>query len=144
MAARPTASAPPDHDELYPGSTGMPRADAAAKRTAPTTDTFARLKVRVVAVLAGIPEGRVTTYGTIGKHLRASARQVARVMTTLTTAESARLPWFRVVAARGVISTFKLRGAVGRRQIIRLRAEGVGVSPRKTVEDFDRIIWSPG
>ena len=33
---------------------------------------------------------------------------------------------------------------VGRRQIARLRAEGVAVTPRNKVEDFGVIAWSPG
>ena len=56
---------------------------------------------------------------------------------------TARLPWFRVVAAGGVVSTIKL-GAVGRRQVERLRAEGVAVTPRNKVEDFDAVAWFPG
>jgi len=35
-------------------------------------------------------------------------------------------------------------GSVGRRQIARLRAEGVAVTPRNKVEDFGVIAWSPG
>jgi methylated-DNA-protein-cysteine methyltransferase-like protein len=95
-----------------------------------------------VAVVAAIPEGRVTTYGAVAQHLHASARQVARVLTTLTADESDRLPWFRVVAANGVVSSTK-RGAVGRRQIARLQAEGVTVTPRNKIEDFQAIAWSP-
>jgi len=101
------------------------------------------LKSQVLAILAAIPEGRVTTYGTIGRHLHVTARQVAFVLARLTVEESERLPWFRVVAANGVVSSTKL-GAVGRRQIARLRAEGVAVTPRNKVEDFQRIAWSPG
>jgi methylated-DNA-protein-cysteine methyltransferase-like protein len=104
---------------------------------------MARLKPRVLAVVAAIPEGRVTTYGTIAQHLQVTARQVAFVLATLTAEESERLPWFRVVAANGFVSTTKL-GAVGRRQIQRLRAEGVGVTPRNKVEEFHVIAWSPG
>jgi methylated-DNA-protein-cysteine methyltransferase-like protein len=107
------------------------------------SDNRVRLRARVLAVVAAIPEGRVTTYGAIGRHLHVSARQVAFVLATLTAAESARLPWFRVVAAHGVVSSTKL-GAVGRRQIARLRAEGVAVTPRHKVEDFKVIAWSPG
>ena len=103
----------------------------------------ARLKPRVLEVVAAIPEGRVTTYGAVGRHLRVTARQVARVLATLTAEESEGLPWFRVVAANGVVSSTKL-GAVGRRQIARLRAEGVAVTPRNKVEDFEVIAWSPG
>ena len=102
-----------------------------------------RFKAQVLAVVAAIPEGQVTTYGTIGRHLRITARQVAFVLATLTAEESQRLPWFRVVAANGVVSTTKL-GAVGRRQIERLRAEGVAVTPRHKVEDFPVLAWSPG
>jgi methylated-DNA-protein-cysteine methyltransferase-like protein len=90
-----------------------------------------------------IPEGRVTTYGAIGRRLHVTARQVAFILATLTVEESKRLPWFRVVAANGVVSTTKL-GAVGRKQIARLRAEGVAVTPRHKIEDFPVIAWSPG
>jgi methylated-DNA-protein-cysteine methyltransferase-like protein len=103
---------------------------------------MARFKSRVLAVVAAIPEGRVTTYGAIGRYLHGTARQVAFVLATLTTEESAQLPWFRVVAANGVVSSTKL-GAVGRRQIARLRTEGVAVTPRNKVEDFQVIVWSP-
>ena len=101
-----------------------------------------RFKARVVAVVAAIPEGRVTTYGSIARHLRVTARQVAFILATLTAEESEQLPWFRVVAANGVVSSTKL-GAVGRRQIERLRSEGVAVTPRNKVEDFHVIAWSP-
>ena len=103
----------------------------------------APFKSRVLAVLAAIPEGRVTTYGTIARRLHVTARQVAFILATLTVEESERLPWFRVVAANGVVSSTKL-GAVGRRQIERLRAEGVAVMPPNKVEDFHLIAWSPG
>jgi methylated-DNA-protein-cysteine methyltransferase-like protein len=102
-----------------------------------------RLKAQVLAVVAAIPEGRVTTYGAIGQHLQVTARQVAFILATLTVEESERIPWFRVVAANGVVSSTKL-GAVGRRQIQRLRAEGVAVTPRNKLEDFHVIAWSPG
>lgn len=103
----------------------------------------ARIKADVLAVVAAIPEGRVTTYGTIGAFVGATARQVAAVMAHLTAEESAELPWFRVVAANGVVSAMKL-GAVGRRQVARLRAEGVAITPRNTVADFRALAWSPG
>jgi methylated-DNA-protein-cysteine methyltransferase-like protein len=106
------------------------------------TGGFERVKARVVALVAAIPEGRVTTYGAIGKRLGVTARQVAHVMATLTPDESAALPWFRVVAASGVISSFRA-GGVGRRQVARLREEGVEVTARNRVADFDAIFWPP-
>ena len=102
----------------------------------------ARLKSQVLAMVAAIPEGRVTTYGAIGKYLHATARQVGFVLANMTVEESERLPWFRVVAANGIVSSTKLR-AVGRKQIQRLRAEGVMVTPRNKVEDFHVLAWSP-
>lgn len=104
---------------------------------------FDQLRSRVLSVVAAVPEGQVTTYGTIARHLGTTARQVARVLASFTPEESARLPWFRVVAANGVVSTTKL-GAVGRRQIARLQAEGVAVTPRNKVEDFAAVMWEPG
>ena len=103
---------------------------------------FVRAKARVVAVVAAIPEGRVTTYGAIGKRLGVGARLVAFVMATLTDEESRGLPWFRVVAANGVISSTKA-GTVGRRQRKRLRDEGVAVSAAYKVEDFATLVWAP-
>ena len=105
-------------------------------------EALERFKERVVAIVAAIPEGRVTTYGLIARQLHVNPRQVARVLATLTPEESAALPWFRVVAANGVISSTKA-GTVGRRQIKRLRAEGVAVTPRDRVEDFAVIVWTP-
>jgi methylated-DNA-protein-cysteine methyltransferase-like protein len=108
-----------------------------------TTAASARLKSKVLAVVAAIPPGRVTTYGTIATFTHATARQVARVLATLSAEESDRLPWFRVVAANGLISSTRL-GAVGRAQIKRLRAEGVSVTARHKVQDFDAVVWLPG
>jgi methylated-DNA-protein-cysteine methyltransferase-like protein len=101
-----------------------------------------RLKSQVLAVVAAIPEGRVSTYGAIGRHLKITPRQGAYILARLTAQESERLPWFRVVAANGVVSSIKL-GAVGRRQIERLRAEGIAVTPRHKVEDFQVLAWAP-
>jgi methylated-DNA-protein-cysteine methyltransferase-like protein len=102
-----------------------------------------RLKARVLAAVAAIPEGRITTYGAIAQHLKVTPRQVAFILARLTAEESGRLPWFRVVGANGFVSSTKL-GAVGRKQIQRLRAEGVAVTPRNKVEDFHVLAWSPG
>jgi methylated-DNA-protein-cysteine methyltransferase related protein len=104
---------------------------------------LSRLRARVLAIVAAIPEGRVTTYGAIARVLRATPRQVAFILAHFTPEESATLPWFRVVAAGGVISTIKL-GAVGRRQIAHLHAEGVEVTARHTIIDFHAVLWQPG
>lgn len=113
-----------------------------SRQSRPKSAGSVRLKARVLAVLTSVPEGRVTTYGAIGRYLRVTARQVAFVLARLTPEESRELPWFRVVAANGVVSTTKL-GAVGRKQIERLRAEGVFVTGRNKVAEFATIAWSP-
>src|SRR5882757_7174653 len=121
----------------------MRRSITGRRRQTSRAGGILRFKAKVLAVVAAIPEGRVTTYGTIGRSLRITARQVAFVMSRLTEEESESLPWFRVVAAKGVVSTVKL-GAVGRRQIERLRAEGVVVTFRNKVAEFASVAWSPG
>ncbi len=108
----------------------------------PRRPSLAQIRSGVLAVLAAIPEGRVTTYGAVARHLGATPRQVAYVLARLTPDESRDLPWYRVVASKGVLSTIKL-GGVGRRQAERLRAEGVSVTPRYKVEDFDAVFWAP-
>src|SRR4051812_143198 len=85
---------------------------------------FLRLRNNVLAVIHDVPAGRVTTYGTIAEYLGITPRDVARVLSGLSEAESEVVPWHRVVAAGGVISTLRA-GEVGRRQIARLFREGV-------------------
>ena len=113
-----------------------------SRRTARTAGVF-RFKPQVLAVVAAIPEGRVTTYGTIGRYLHVTARQVAFVLARLSNEESEGLPWFRVVAAKGVVSSTKL-GAVGRKQIERLREEGISITAPNKVAEFALIVWTPG
>src|ERR1043165_3524497 len=100
----------------------MGRSIGGGRKGMPRARELNRSKPRVLTVLAAIPEGRVTTYGAIARYLDMTPRQVAFILATLTAEESEKLPWFRVVAANGVVSSTKL-GAVGRRQIERLRAE---------------------
>jgi alkylated DNA nucleotide flippase Atl1 len=104
----------------------------------PRSAAFVRLKEEVLSVLHDVPAGRVTTYGAIGDYLGASPRQVARVLSSLSEAESEGVPWHRVVGAGGSIRT------PGTRQGDRLRREGVGVSERNRVEDFAALLFTPG
>ncbi|MBL8799278.1 MAG: MGMT family protein [Planctomycetia bacterium] len=121
----------------------MPRANDGRNGRKANPGGGARLKAQVLAVVAAIPHGRISTYGVIARHVRCSPRQVAFVLARLTPEEAERVPWFRVIAAGGVVSSTKL-GAVGREQIKRLRAEGVAVTPRNKVEDFAGLVWTPG
>lgn len=108
----------------------------------PKPTPLTRFRPRILAIIASIPAGRVTTYGAIARRVKGTARQVAFVLARFTPEESATLPWFRVVAANGVISTMKL-GSVGRRQIARLEAEGVAITVRNRVAHFETVFWQP-
>jgi methylated-DNA-protein-cysteine methyltransferase-like protein len=99
---------------------------------------FARLRADVLAVLHDVPRGRVTTYGTIAEYLGVSARQVARVMSSLSEGESEGVAWYRVVGAGGAIRT------PGQRQSDRLLRAGVVVNEKNVVEGFAGLLFTPG
>src|SRR5262249_20939481 len=109
----------------------------------PRSPAFLRIRANVMAVIHEVPAGRVTTYGTTAEYLGLTPRDVARVLAGLSETESEGLPWYRVVAAGGVISTVKA-GSLGDRQIERLRREGVDVTEQNTVEDFATLLFTPG
>lgn len=75
----------------------------------------------MLEVIARIPTGRVTTYGTIGEELGVPARHVAYVLAV--DADVHALPWHRVVGAKGVVK----QGSHHDEQVRRLRSEGVSV-----------------
>ncbi len=103
---------------------------------------------RILAVVRGIPAGRVMGYGEVARvagYPRA-ARLVARVMAE--TADQA-LPWHRVLRAdRRIAMPEDSAGFVEQRR--RLRAEGLQVDERGRVsvpaadprQDLDRALWA--
>src|SRR4051812_23654232 len=54
----------------------------------PRSAAFLRLRANVLSVIHDIPAGRVTTYGTIAEYLGITPRDVARVLSGLSEAES--------------------------------------------------------
>jgi len=94
---------------------------------------------RIRAMVDSIPPGRVATYGQVAREagLPRRARLVGRTLAELPA--DSRLPWFRVINARGTISP---RGGGERRQRNLLRAEGVEVDARGRV-DLRRFGWAP-
>ncbi len=96
-----------------------------------------RTRARVLAAVRTVPPGSVTTYGAVGKRLRVTARQAARVLATMTEDEALVTPWHRVVGAGGSVRT------PGRRQADLLREEGVEVTPRGKVVDFAAVFVEP-
>jgi methylated-DNA-protein-cysteine methyltransferase-like protein len=94
---------------------------------------------RIHRVVSRIPKGRVATYGQIARlaGLRGQARLVGYAMHALPS--GTRVPWQRVVNARGEIS---LPGSSAIRQRERLEREGVRFDARGRI-DLDRFLWQP-
>ncbi|HET7203717.1 MAG TPA: MGMT family protein [Steroidobacteraceae bacterium] len=92
----------------------------------------------ILAVVARIPRGRVTTYGSVAARagLPRQARLVGKVLSSLPPRSP--VPWQRVVAAGGRIAFPE--GSPSRvRQIRLLRAEGVDASRGRV--DLERHGW---
>jgi alkylated DNA nucleotide flippase Atl1 len=81
---------------------------------APITDDQVE---RVRALVAGIPAGRVATYGDIAE---AAGLPSARIVGWIMRTDSSDLPWHRVIGASG-----RPAAHLATRQLERLRAEGV-------------------
>ena len=108
----------------------------------PKSTAFAQIKAGVIEITANIPVGRVTTYGAIGEHLNVMPRHVAYILTMLNIEEKLALPWYRVVADRGTISLGKLT-ARHHAQIDYLQQEGIQITTKNQVENFDELFCSP-
>ena len=93
---------------------------------------------RIWLIIAAIPYGHVATYGQVADlaGLPNAARTVGRVLSNLPT--RTKLPWHRVVNARGEIS---LAGAQATHQTTLLVQEGVTVT-RKRV-NLAEFGWRP-
>ncbi len=114
---------------------------------------FARIRAEVIRLVALIPEGKFTTYGSIAIHMNVIARHVATVLSRLTPEESATLPWHRVVAANARISP-NMPPESSRKQRRLLKAEGLRINKEGYIQDADdhfhnvgvrrNIRWSEG
>lgn len=103
---------------------------------------------RIYAAVAGIPRGRVASYGEIAAHagLPRRARLAGRALRE--TPKGLELPWHRIVRADGRIA-FAAGSRNFREQCKRLRAEGVDIRNgrvRMTTHglhhDLDRELWA--
>jgi methylated-DNA-protein-cysteine methyltransferase-like protein len=90
-------------------------------------------------VVRRIPRGRVATYGQVAElaGLPGQARQVGYAMAAL---DDDRVPWHRVVNARGAIS-LPAAGHSALIQRARLEAEGVVFAGDRV--SLDRFRWRP-
>src|SRR5262245_26730967 len=109
----------------------------------PKSVAFARIRAEVIRLVALIPEGKFTTYGSIGVHMNVMARHVAFVLGSLTKEESKALPWHRVVGAEGRISP-NMPAAVARKQRTRLKAEGMKINAQGYIQDSDAHFHAMG
>lgn len=104
---------------------------------------FARIRAEVIRLVALIPDGKFTTYGSIAIHMNVIARHVATVLSRLTPEESAALPWHRVVAANARISPNMPPGS-SRKQRRLLKAEGLRIDKEGYIQDADACFHNVG
>lgn len=100
------------------------------------SQTFFRIRAEVLRLVALIPEGKFTTYGSIAIHMNVVARHVATVLARLTEEESASLPWHRVVSADAHISP-NMDAKLAARQKRLLKAEGLRIDREGYIQDAD-------
>ena len=95
---------------------------------------------RIYAVVRKIPRGRVATYGQVAE-LAGLPRQARQVGYALAALGRERVPWHRVINARGEISP---RSDPGPEQLQRvlLEREGVGFDANDRVA-LARHLWQP-
>lgn len=96
---------------------------------------------RIYAVVRRIPRGRVATYGDVASlaGLPGHARQVGYALHALRTGQ--RVPWHRVVNAKGTISLRRRPGDELTQRIL-LEREGVRFDQRGRL-DLRRVRWVP-
>ena len=104
---------------------------------------FANIRAEVLRLVALIPEGKFTTYGSIAIHMNVMARHVAFVLARLTEEESAALPWHRVVSADARLSP-NMDPALSRQQRRRLKAEGLRIDKDGYIQDADAHFHNVG
>ena len=102
--------------------------------------TAASSYARIYAVVRRIPKGRVATYGQIAE-LAGLPRQARQVGYALAALADTRVPWHRVLNARGEISPRSDPGPA-RLQRVLLEREGVGFDANDRVA-LARHLWQP-
>ena len=92
--------------------------------------------------MARIPRGRVATYGQVARlaKLAGQARLVGYALAALD--ERSRIPWHRVVNARGRISLHSEDGPAGILQRLRLEREKVIFDAEGRIR-LERFRWRP-
>ena len=97
---------------------------------------FARIRAEVLRLVARIPPGHFTTYGSIAIHMNVVPLHVGSALASLTAAEAAGVPWHRVVGSDAKLA--KMRDPkTARLQRARLEAEGMKIDRKGFIRDAD-------
>ena len=104
---------------------------------------FARIRAEVIRLVALIPEGQFTTYGSIAIHMNVIAHHVATVLSHLRPEESAALPWHRVVSANARLSP-NMDPKLSRKQRRLLKAEGLRIDKDGYIQKADEHFYNVG
>jgi methylated-DNA-protein-cysteine methyltransferase-like protein len=117
---------------------GGPEGVSAGRSTPPLSRSYQR----IYAVVRRVPRGRVATYGQVAAlaGLPGRARQVGYALHALP--QGTRLPWHRVINAKGEVSRRRRPGAELSQRML-LEREGVRFDPRGRVA-LARVGWRPG
>ncbi|WP_035605509.1 MGMT family protein [Haloferula sp. BvORR071] len=106
-------------------------------------NSFPLIRAKVLRLVALIPKGKFTTYGSIARHMNVNPRHVAKSLSGLSPEESKKLPWHRVVAAEGRISK-SMAPEHAERQRKLLEKEKMKVDPRGLILDQDTHFHAVG
>jgi methylated-DNA-protein-cysteine methyltransferase-like protein len=109
----------------------------------PKSIAGARIRVEVLRLIALVPEGKFTTYGSIAVHMNVAALHVASVLSNLNEEESAALPWHRITASDGRVAQ-SMPPPLARKQRARLRAEGMKLNAKGFIQNPDDHYHYPG
>jgi methylated-DNA-protein-cysteine methyltransferase-like protein len=106
-----------------------------------STTSPSPLHARIWIVVGRIPKGRVATYGQVADlaGLAGQPRLVGYALNALP--DGSRVPWHRVINARGEIS-LRSEGGSDRRQRVLLEREGVKFDARGKIS-LARFRWQP-
>jgi methylated-DNA-protein-cysteine methyltransferase-like protein len=100
---------------------------------------FARIRMQVLQLTAAVPEGKVCTYQSMGKHLDVMPRHVAYILSQLEPHEKLEYPWHRVVSGDLSLGAPK-QNPDGTMQADLLRNEGLLVSGNKVISSVERVL----
>lgn len=94
--------------------------------------------IQVIEIIQNIPQGKVSTYGTIAKMAGSprGARQVVRILHTMTGKYN--LPWHRVINSKGQIAFSEIEAREN--QAILLTKEGVEINENHRI-NLEKYMW---